>query len=157
MIRAPDGYTYHLEQQGSLSTFMEIRRRIKLLAAHLMVHRYPGYQEYVDRLLQRLPDIKFEETPLDREETSFTINKGEKISLCLRSRIDHRVHSINLIMYVVLHELAHVASPELNHTDLFYRIFNLLLREARILGIYRPFWGPQEYCGIIVEPYERSH
>ena len=64
-------------------------------------------------------EINIMETPADEKNTSYTINKGEKIVICLRSKFLNEIHDINTIMYVVIHELAHVACPEFGHTPLF--------------------------------------
>ena len=54
-------------------------------------------------------------------------------------------------MYVALHELAHVACPELHHTPLFKKIFAFLTRIAikLKLWVYENYEEkPREYCGM---------
>ena len=54
--------------------------------------------------------------------TSYTINKGQEMAVCLRSKNDKKIHDINEIMYVIIHEISHIACPELGHTKLFLKI-----------------------------------
>ena len=95
------------------------------------------------------------ENPPDGKYTSFTVNKGDEIALCLRSKKTGNLHDINLITYVVLHELSHVACPEEHaadpHTELFTKIFVFIIGVADKIGIYRITdyqMNPVEYCGM---------
>lgn len=84
--------------------------------------------------------------------TSYSVNKGEEIIFCLRSKeTKHKLHDINLVMYVVLHEMAHVACPEYGHGVLFKKIFAFLALRAIDLGIYKKIdfsKDTREYCGM---------
>ena len=96
------------------------------------------------------------ETPQDEKYTSYTINKGEKIVFCLRSKILDNFHDMNTLMYVVIHELGHVGCPEYGHTPLFKKIFKFLLEQSIIINIYKPIdyrLNPQPYCGMIINEY----
>jgi hypothetical protein len=65
---------------------------------------------------------------------SYTINKS-KIFLCLKDEKDN-YYNKNMLMYVLLHEISHCLCDEINHTDKFHKIFDLLLIEAEKCGIY---------------------
>ena len=84
--------------------------------------------------------------------TSYSVNKGEELVFCLKSKKkQNKYHNINLLMYVALHELAHVACPELHHTPLFKRIFAFFCKIAikLKLWIYEDYEkNPKEYCGM---------
>ena len=41
-------------------------------------------------------------------------------------------------MFVAVHELAHIASASIGHTDEFWTNFKFLLEEAEKLNIYKP-------------------
>jgi len=72
-----------------------------------------------------------------REGTrSFTENK-QNITLCLRNH-SGEFYDTNSLMYVALHELAHVINDELQHTAKFRRIFDALLEHAAGVGLYDP-------------------
>ena len=73
------------------------------------------------------------------------------MALCLRSIKTKDLHDINLITYVVIHELSHIACPQENHTPLFKEIFKFFLVVSSNLGIYKITdyqQFPREYCGM---------
>ena len=55
-------------------------------------------------------------------DKSYTINK-EKIYLCIRDK-NGQYYNQNILMYVLLHEIAHTLCPEIGHTQSFKDIFN---------------------------------
>ena len=52
------------------------------------------------------------------DKISFNLNKGEKVVLCIRTR-DKKEELIeeNTITFVAIHELAHVMTKSVGHTD----------------------------------------
>lgn len=66
--------------------------------------------------------------------TSFTINKGSFIAMCVKN--NDAVHDINTLMYVLIHELAHVGTESQGHTKEFIDFFKFLLDSAIELEIY---------------------
>ena len=83
--------------------------------------------------------------------TSYTVNKGEEIVFCLRSKNTKNFHPINLLMYVAIHELAHCGCPEEGHTPLFQKIFRFLTEESIKIKVYNKTdynLHPVEYCGM---------
>lgn len=130
-----------------------IKKRVNMLKEHLNIKRTPEFIEYINQFDRRIENFVLTENAPDGTYTSYTVNKGDEIALCLRSRKDGKLHDINLVMYVVLHELAHVACPEIDHTPLFKKIFIYFLKEAEDIGIYvhtKYDISPQEYCGITI-------
>jgi hypothetical protein len=88
-----------------------------------------------------------------RESTDNSINKGEEIVFCLRSIPDNKLHNINELMYVAIHEIAHVGCPEIGHTSLFKKINLELLKYAIDCGVYsyKNYNAlPEQYCGILL-------
>jgi len=76
---------------------------------------------------------------------SYTINK-KKVYLCLRDE-NGDYYNENMLMFVAIHELAHVLCDEIGHTDKFQQIFQDLLNKATQLQIYDPSIEPiQNYC-----------
>jgi predicted metal-dependent hydrolase len=59
---------------------------------------------------------------------SYTVNKRH-VHLCLRNQESGKPYPINMLMYVALHEIAHVMCPEIGHTPLFHTTFNELLKD----------------------------
>lgn len=117
----------------------------------------PEYQELVDnykyiKMIQtRLPNSIIKESSAKSEYTSYSLNKGEELVFCLRSKVTNKLHDINDIMYVAVHEIAHIGCPEIGHTPLFKKINKFLLAkaaEARLYKFENYRKTLKEYCGI---------
>ena len=119
------------------------------------IDKYPEYTNYIKKLhtnLNKDRSLIYENDP-NSKLTSFSINKGEEIGFCLKSKKTGNIHDINLIMYVALHEMAHIACPEIGHGDLFKKIFKLLTEVAIEINIYKLEnyeSNPIEYCGMML-------
>ena len=87
----------------------------------------------------------------DPNYTSYSINKGEQIVLCLRT--NNKLMDLNTMMFVVLHELAHVCTESTGHTKEFWDNFKWILEESINIGIYtkQDFkLNNVEYCGMTI-------
>jgi hypothetical protein len=108
---------------------------------------------YIELLYNRSKNVKLSEGGDNSSYTTYTINKGEKIVFCLRSKATKKLHDHNLLMFVTIHELAHIACPEKDHTPLFVSIFKFLLKQAIDLNIYiyTDYKKNEiEYCGMML-------
>ena len=106
---------------------------------------------YLNNINNKFNFINFRESTNNSKFTSYSINKGEEIVFCLRSKINNHLHDINEMMYVAIHEIAHVGCPEIGHTPLFMKINKYLLSKAISYNIYNYKDynnNPEEYCGI---------
>lgn len=144
------------DRQEAANIMAIVQERINILRNYLAnnINYYPSFRLYILQFLNKIGSTILIENPPDGKHTSFTVNKGDVISLCLRQSQTQDLHDINLIMYVVLHELAHVACPEFNHTPLFQRIFTFFIIIAIQLGIYeRDNYEqiPRQYCGMTID------
>jgi predicted metal-dependent hydrolase len=116
---------------------------------------YQEYEQYIDLLEKNFNNERtyiYENIP-DSDLTSFTINKGEELGFCLKSKITGKFHNINLLMYVAIHEMAHMACPETGHGDLFKRVFLFLTEKAIDMELYIKInyeINNVEYCGMIL-------
>ena len=87
------------------------------------------------------------------------MNKGEDIYICLRDKETNQFIDNNIIMFVVIHELAHVMTKSIGHTKEFWDNMDYLLHKANEINIYEPHdYGddPKKYCGITINstPYD---
>ena len=119
--------------------------------------RYIEFKPYILQLKNKIKNVIIKESGSNTVYTSYTVNKGEQIIFCIRSKSittileENNIHDLNLIMYVALHEISHVACPEYHHTPLFKKIFKFICEEAIEMGIYKKIdfnASPQEYCGM---------
>ena len=85
------------------------------------------------------------EISIYKGEKSYTINK-HKVFLCLRDE-NNDYYDDMMLLYVLLHEISHVLCNSIGHTEEFNDIFQALLDEASIMGIYnKEFEIIQNYC-----------
>jgi hypothetical protein len=139
-------------------------------AANLMAHIRIRLTRLCDALEKKYPDkpqvkqlvrnfrsdpTRFIESTPDEEHTSSTINKGESIRMCLRQREggDESLVNENILLFVAIHELAHVCTESVGHGPDFWNNFGWLLKEAEALGIYKytNFSAhPVSYCGVYI-------
>jgi hypothetical protein len=95
---------------------------------------------------------RFSESTPDASYTSYSVNKGEKVYMCLRQRNEREeLVDENIIMFVALHELAHIGTSDVGHTPQFWNNFGWVLERAEALQVYEftDFSAhPVEYCGI---------
>ena len=109
-------------------------------------HDHPILNHIRDNFTQLDPE--YAKIPLREGNSAYTENKTV-ITLCIKNPETGRYYDINTIMYVALHELAHIVSKTHGHNDEFKRNFSTLLRQAARKGIYDPRKPiPTTYCGI---------
>lgn len=123
------------------------------------VAKYGPYKDHINQLQNNLRNVTIKESDYNTVYTSYTINKGESIVFCIRSKSltdlinTNNIHDKNLVMYVALHEISHVACPEVGHTELFKEIFKFICEAAIDIGIYKKIdfdFRPEMYCGMMI-------
>jgi len=113
----------------------------------------------VKLFIQRYRPQNVMENSMTSKDTSYSENKGEKIVLCLRDKTAPPAYplvEINTVMFVVLHEMAHLMTADLSatsHTPEFWANFRRILQDAQRISIYTPVnysHSPVEYCGMTI-------
>jgi hypothetical protein len=108
-------------------------------------------QRYVMNIKDKINDVEIQESSSDSLYTSYSVNKGEILVLCLRSKKTGEIHDTNDLLYVAIHEIAHIGCPEIGHTDLFYKINRFLIKKAMQYNIYKYVnynINNRDYCGM---------
>ena len=137
------------DAQAAANLIAEIRKKISRLSDHLN-KSYPD-DERTKRLIENYKENSLREGVDDPRYTSYSVNKGEEIVLCIRN--NNNLMELNTMMFVVLHEISHVVSESIGHTDEFWRNFRWILEESINIGIYtqQDFnKKPVEYCGMSI-------
>ena len=175
-VTGPDGAKYRVQPDhdgpaAAAASLAEINRRttevLRALRAKYirvpdsMSGRADGWaprrREAARRLLALYdPGSLVENSPANAAgETSFNLDKGAEIALCLRAREPGApLHPIGTLTFVALHELAHSAVSTYDHPPEFWAAFAFVLREAAAAGVYTaPDFAarPVRYCGITVD------
>jgi len=155
-----DGHRYlvrNLEDKDKAANMLaKIRKNMMILKDHLVENKDTKYKDmkpYIEQLDRNLKNVVINESGENSSYTSYSVNKGEEIVFCLRSKRNNKLHDLNLVMYVALHELGHVGCPEYGHTDLFKQIFAFFTEVAMEIGLYEKIYfniDPAEYCGITI-------
>ena len=104
----------------------------------------PIIQELKNTLAPIFPKITTVKI-FESEGKSYTINK-ERVFLCIKDK-NNEYYSKNMLLYVLLHEYAHVINDEIGHTEKFHTLFDQILEQAADAGIYDPNVEPvKDYC-----------
>ena len=143
------------DKQMAANMLARIRKNIMTLTDYLEAGKdtiYKDFEPYIEQLSNKIQGVVINESSEDSMYTSYSVNKGEQIVFCLRSKKNkNELHDLNLLMYVAIHEISHVGCPEFNHTPLFKRIFAFFTQVAIDKGLYKKIdfeMDPVEYCGL---------
>lgn len=136
-------------------TLSFLRSKMIFLTENILINQ--ENKIYIENLKRSIYNTQFVQNinkfP-QKNVTSYSVNKGEKIVLCIYDYKNNYIYDLNTLLYVCIHELAHIANPTFGHDESFYFIFNHLLNEAIRLKIYN-FYNfekiPVKYCGIIIK------
>lgn len=141
------------DKRKAADTLARLNNKLKKLIAE-MAHRYPK-DESVKRLQKNFVPDNVSEGSEKHTYTSYSINKGERVVFCLRSRDgSNQFVSFNVLMYVAVHELAHLMTKEIGHPPIFWENFKRLLQVAIDTGLYKHqnyAKHPTQYCGITIK------
>ena len=130
------------------------RVREKLLRLRKYLEQTHKSKPFVQNMLKNFDCSanRFSESTPDAQYTSYSVNKGEKVYMCLRQRDDkERLVDEPILVFVALHEMAHTGTQSLGHTPEFWNHFAWLLEQAEHIQIYefKDFAAhPVEYCGV---------
>jgi hypothetical protein len=129
----------------------KISSDIEALIRH-MQEKYPADQR-THLMAKRFNPDRVSEGSAHSGYTSYSVSKGQSVVLCLR-QTDNSFADVNVVKYVALHELAHLATKEIGHPPAFWDSFKWILKEAIAIGIYKKqdySKSPQPFCGITVD------
>ena len=161
IISDVDGKRYCVRDRSKLKLAANLLANINTKMNTLVEHvkeKYPD-RENVKRLVKGYNPKKISETLPTSEYTAYSENKGEKIAFCLNTeKKNGKLIDENTLMFVATHELSHVATKSIGHTEEFWNNFKFLLKEADEIGVYKPEdykKNTRRYCGtdIVDNPY----
>jgi hypothetical protein len=151
-----DGKTYRVQnlpdKQEACERIARIREKLdKLIDSYKNDPSAMG-DPRIKILVSRYNPENFTENDLDASSTSYSENKGEKIVVCIRDKAPpYKFVDENTVMFVLLHELAHLMSTTVGHTPEFWANFKRILHDAVQCGIYTSVnyaKTPTAYCGM---------
>ena len=161
IISDVDGKQYCVRERSKLTLAADrlarVNKHMQMIVDHC-ADKYPT-RENIKRLIEGYNPKKIYEILPTSKFTAYSENKGEKIAFCLDTEKEGgQLIDENTLTFVATHELAHVATKSIGHTDEFWKNFKFLLEEAVEIGVYTPVdykKHNQRYCGMNItdNPY----
>ena len=151
-----DGNTYCVRERAKLQLaadlLAKVTGKLKKLVKFIGVE-YPD-QKNVKRCVKNFNPKVIKETLPTSSYTAYSENKGEKLAFCTNTTKDgDKLIDENTLTFVAIHELGHLMTKSIGHTDEFWKNFKFLLQNAKKIGIYNPVdykTKPVEYCGMSI-------
>lgn len=156
IVSTVDGNKYCVRERSKLNIAADklanVTSKLKQLVAQVK-KEYPD-RTNVKRLSEGFNPQKVSETLPTSEYTAFSENKGEKLAFCLDTEKNGgKLIDENTLMFVGIHEISHIATKSVGHTNEFWTNFKFLLEEAAKMNIYTPVdykKEPKKYCGMTI-------
>ena len=162
IVSSVDGNKYCVREREKVQEAADMLAKITVKCKALVdfTNEHHGDKENVKRLVGGYNPQRVMETLPTSEFTAFSENKGEKLAFCLNKQREGVSNMIDehTLMFVAIHELAHVATKSIGHKTEFWDNFKFLLENAKEAGIHVPTdykTTPAEYCGMNIKdnPY----
>jgi len=143
------------DKHKAVETLFKIESTLKKLVLLLVedetVKNNTEMYKCVLTINDKLRNVEIQESTADSQYTSYSVNKGELLVFCIRSKKNSKIHEFNDLIYVAIHEIAHIGCVEVGHTDLFFKINEYLIKKAIQYGIYKYVnysIDHHEFCGM---------
>tara|TARA_B100001109_G_scaffold254976_1_gene256255 strand:+ start:377 stop:976 length:600 start_codon:yes stop_codon:yes gene_type:complete len=162
IISKVDGNEYCVRRREDLESAADLLASTINKCKKLVKHLNEKYseQENVKRLVKGFDDTKIKETLPTSKFKAYSENKGQSLAFCLNvdGENDDNLIDENTLLFVALHEVAHIMTKSIGHKPEFWDNFKFLLKEAKDIGIHNPQdykKSPEEYCGMKItdNPY----
>jgi len=162
IVSTIDGKKYCVRERNQIQKASDLLARTTEKMGYLVENvgqRYPD-RENVKKLVKNFNPTTIKETLPTSQYTAYSENKGEKLAFCLNKKKNNNDNLIdsNTLMFVAIHEIAHIMTTSVGHTEEFWNNFKFLLENAVELKIYTPVdykKEPESYCGMNItdNPY----
>jgi len=157
LVKGSDGNSYQMQnlpdKESAVELMVAIRKHIDTLRDYYSTTPALAADPPVARFLSRYQPESFVENDIKSSDTSYSENKGQRVVVCLRdkTRPPYPLIDINTIMFVMLHEMAHLMTETIGHTPEFWANFKRILGDGIKVGIYTQAnyaQNPVSYCGM---------
>ena len=105
----------------------------------------------IDRLIKRFDPKNITENIPGSLYVAYSVNKGDELSICIREKKTEKFLDQNTVIFVAIHEIAHIMTESTGHTEEFWNNMKYLLKEGIKTGIYEEIdyaKYPTDYCGM---------
>lgn len=156
-----DGQQYCVRERAKLELAADLlaRTTVKMKGLVKYMKKEYGDRENVKRLVNGFRPKKIVEILPTSKFTAYSENKGQKLAFCVtKTKLGDQLIDENTLMFVAIHEMAHIATKTVGHTDEFWGNFKFMLQSAVKMGIYKPKNYKKKnmlYCGMKItdNPY----
>ena len=159
---ALDGNKYCVRERANSQSAVELlaSTREKMIALVEYLKANYGQDDRVKRLVDNFDSTQISEILPTSKYTAYNVGKGRNFAFCLNKKKEDNEHLIDphTLMFVAIHELAHVATLSYSHNEEFWITFKYLLTKADECNIHKPVNyhnEHMEYCGMTIKenPY----
>jgi hypothetical protein len=153
IISDVNGNTFCVRDRTKVNDAVNLLAKITDNASRLvefLKNKYPD-KGCVQRLVNGFNPEKIKETLPNSKHTAYTENKKD-MYFCLNVKKNQEESELideHTLMFVTIHEMAHISCKSIGHKSEFWEIFRFLLDEAKQAGIHDPVdysKTPKEYC-----------
>lgn len=155
-----DNRKYRLLDLPGKEKCMEILVQLNKNVIQLLSYVKDEDREGIKDLLDNYRPDSLCENLENRSLQAYSLNKGEEICLCLREPENELIiiDDMNTLMFVLVHELAHLMTDDIGHTNKFWNNMAYLLKKSSEINLYNPInykISPVMYCGVKIDetPY----
>jgi len=154
IISSVDGNKYCVRERKNIhkvaNLLAKVTGKMKRLV-NIVGDKY-STNEKCQQLKKNFNPKKIKEILPTSSYTAYSENKGEKIAFCTTTtKKGNKLIDENTLTFVAIHELAHVMSESIGHTEEFWDNFKFLLKKAVEYNLYNPIdYGKKSkmYCGM---------
>jgi hypothetical protein len=155
LVASKDGNNYCVRERSKLDDAANLLAIVTEKCKQLVkyVQEQDPEKDAVKRLIKGYNPNKIMETLPTSKYTAYSENKGEKLAFCLNVKNDDNDNLIDehTLVFVAIHELAHIMTESIGHKTEFWDNFKYLLVKASDAGIHKPHdykQEPREYCSM---------
>jgi hypothetical protein len=153
-----DGNYYQVQnldnKQDACEYLAKIRENLQRLIDNYQSDPAAMMDPRIQTLVKRFNPENLVENDVNSDSTSYSENKGERIVVCIRDKTPpYDFVDENTVMFVLIHEMAHLMTMSVGHTPEFWTNFKRLLHDSVSIGIYKPVNYsriPATYCGMTI-------
>ena len=154
IISDVDGNKYCVRERAKLQLAADLLASTTQKLKELVVYLGKTYPDRTNckRLVENFNPQTVKEILPTSEYTAYSENKGEKLAFCTTTtKKGDTLIDPNTLMYVAIHELGHLMTKSIGHTQEFWQNFKFLLQNAVKIKIYNPVNYKKKnkaYCGM---------
>ena len=162
IISDVNGNTFCVRERTRINEAVDLLAKNTEKAKELVIYLQNKYPEkdIIQRLILGFNPDTIKETLPNSKHTAYTENKKD-MYFCLNVKKDKEESELideHTLMFVTIHEMAHICTKSIGHKSEFWENFRFLLEEAKLAGIHEPVdysKTPKEYCSTKINdnPY----